>query len=62
MKTITNSMVQLSNGQEVHCNNTVDEINKELQEKGCIELFLSKQQGKELFVTKHQVVHCVPFD
>ena len=56
------SIVHLSNGKRVHCDNTVEELVKDLTDNGCTTLILSKQEGKELFVTKHQVVHQVPYD
>ena len=56
------SIVHLSNGKIVHCDNTVEELIKDLKDNGCTTLILSKKEGEELFVTKHQVVHQVPYD
>ena len=54
------STVFLSDGQELLCNNSVDEIQEELKQTGHTKLILSERGGTELPVHKMHVRNYVP--
>ena len=54
-KIVTNSIVFLSDGQELLCKNTIEKIKKDLDEKHRVCLILSKQNGQKLFVREQYI-------
>lgn len=54
-KILTNSIVFLSDGQELFCENTIEKIEEELQKNNRVCLILSKQNGQKLYVHEQHV-------
>lgn len=54
---LTNSVVFLSDGQELYCVNTVEEIKEELEANHHVTLILSDQNGQKLPVHEQHIRH-----
>ena len=60
MNDLARSTVFLYDGQELLCDNSVDEVQENLQQTGRSKLILSEQHGIELSVHEMHVRKCVP--
>ena len=61
-KFLTNSVVFLSDGQELYCANNSEEIKEELETHHLVKLILSDQNGQELSVHEQHIRHYESFD